>query len=218
MTTCQTVVMTTPDDHYVSDAPGQKGASQGATAVFTMREAADVAGVSVSTLRRRRADLVSAGAVIEASGWQVPITALIAAGLVPGEGNYPPRIQGPAVAPEAPSVHLAPEQEVAVQQLQNQVHELTEQVAEWRRRAEVAEARAEERGRSLESLRMANETERMALRMLTGRSTQPPSDAPPATATPEHPVASEPAPRSEPSTSPPAAEGRGGFLRRLFTG
>lgn len=212
MTSCQTVLMSTPSEHTVDETTDQGVVDGGSTAVFTMREAAEVAGISVSTLRRRRSELMAAGAVIEASGWQVPITALIAAGLVPGEGDYPPRTQSPAIAGAESSAHPAPEQEAAVQQLQGQVRELTEQVAEWRRRAEVAEARAEERGQSLESLRMANETERMALRMLTG-ATSPPAESSAFATASKHPAG--PQPESPQRKAPP--ERRGGFLRRLFT-
>lgn len=184
-----------------------------------MREAAAVAGVSVSTLRRRRTELTAAGAVIDASGWQVPITALIAVGLLPGEGEHPNRVQGSAATPTTSPANPVSEQEAVVQQLQEQVRELTEEVSEWRRRAEVAEARAEERGRSLESLRAANETERMALRMLTG--TIPPpvetaAETPAATTAPPHSVKSPSGSSPQPAASPPAQR-RGGFFRRLFT-
>lgn len=206
------MVMDTPDDHHVSEPRSQRGVPRGATAVFTMREAAEVAGISVSTLRRRRSELIAAGAVIEASGWQVPITALIAAGLVPGEGDHRPRSQSPAVARAESSAHPAPEQKATVRHLQSQVRELTEQVTEWRRRAEVAEARAEERGRSLESLRIANESERMALRMLTG-TTSPPAESSAFATALKHPA--DPQPESPQRKAPP--ERRGGFLRRLFT-
>lgn len=161
---CQTVSMDTSDDHTYSEAPDQQGLSGGSTAVFTMREAANVAGISVSTLRRRRADLIAGGAVIESSGWQVPITALIAAGLIPGEGEPPARPETGRSERTRPD----PSRESGIRHFEEQVRELEQQVAEWRRRAEIAEARAEERGRSLEILRTANETERLALRMLTG--------------------------------------------------
>ena len=67
------------------------GASGGSVPIFTMREAASAAGVSTSTLRRKKAALLEAGAVISDTGWQVPMTALIAAGLIPGEGEGPIR-------------------------------------------------------------------------------------------------------------------------------
>lgn len=209
MTACQTVVMTTPDGHHMSETPGQQGASQGATAVFTMREAAEVAGVSVSTLRRRRADLIAAGAVIDARGWQVPITSLIAAGLISSEGERPSMTQ-PASSYQSRS---QPSDEDEVGRLREEIRQLERQSAEWQRRAEVAEARAEERGKALETLRLANESERMALRMLTGQN---PASAPSsrqaqdlASSTPDAPIhPQKPAPRS----------GRRGLLGRFLSG
>lgn len=177
-------------------------------AVFTMREAADVAGISVSTLRRRRADLTAAGAVIDASGWQVPMTALIAAGLIPGEGEQPVRSNAPSSAQgDAGTTHKN-----ETRQLRERVRELEQQISDWQRRAEVAEARAEERARSLETLRVANETERMALRMLSG-------GAPSATrepAPPEHPKTSHQAAPATSEAVDQSARPSRGFFRRLF--
>lgn len=201
--------MDASDDHTYSKAPSQIQVSGGATAVFTMREAAEVVGVSVSTLRRRRADLIAAGAVIEASGWKVPITALIAAGLISGEGERPARPE----AALSEQTHTDSSIESETKQLRDQVRELEQQVAEWRRRAEVAEARAEERGQSLESRRVANETERMALRMLTS-SVPSPTNEPPAASI--HSNAPQPTPPSEPAQQRPTGRSRG-FLHRLFT-
>lgn len=98
-------------------------------------------------------------------------TALIAVGLISGEGHHDDAPAGKASS--APGVSAAetpsedPEAVVRVRQLEQQVQELSEQLHHWQRRAEVAEARAEERARSLEVLRIANESERLALRMLT---------------------------------------------------
>lgn len=193
-------------------------------AVFTMREAARVAGVSVSTLRRRRDDLVAAGAVIDPAGWQVPITALIAAGLLPGEGQHDtPTTDTPRTAPgPGPAVSSGQgdtaQHQHELRRLQEQVQELVDEVGHWRRRAEVAEARAEERGQSLETLRIANESERLALRMLTSQhtpTTTPATDTPPThpgDTGPTHAPAQQEAPATEQGQSR-----RGGFLRRLFT-
>lgn len=193
-------------------------------AVFTMREAAQVAGVSVSTLRRRRDDLVAAGAVIDPAGWQVPITALIAAGLLPGEGQHDTPTTGtPRTAPGSGPAVSSGEGDTAQHQhelrrLQERVQELVEEVGHWRRRAEVAEARAEERGQSLETLRIANESERLALRMLISQhtpTTTPATDTPPTPpgdTDPAHAPAQQEVPATEQGQSR-----RGGFLRRLFT-
>lgn len=52
--------------------------------VLTLREAATATGLSLSTLRRRRADLVSHGARVTPSGaWEVPYAALISLGMTP---------------------------------------------------------------------------------------------------------------------------------------
>lgn len=217
--------MTPLSDTPNNEFPGQAGGSGGVVAVFTMREAARVAGVSVSTLRRRRDELVAAGAVIDPAGWKVPITALIATGLLPGEGqHHTPTTGTPRTAP-GPGPAVASVQEDTAQhqhelrQLQERVQELVEEVGHWRRRAEVAEARAEERGRSLETLRIANESERLALRMLTSQhtptTTPTPADTPPnppETTGPAHAPRQQEAPATEPGQNR-----RGGFLRRLFT-
>lgn len=192
---CQTGAMTT------DDTPGAltgQGITGGTTAVFSMKQAAEVAGVSVSTLRRRRTDLIAAGANISPDGWKVPMTALVACGLIAGEG--PEAASRPAsVTPRAEERHEASGQSRHLDDLTVQVRELEREVGEWRRRAEVAEARAEERGRALDALRVANETERMALRMLTAGTSMAPS-----VPSPQQPVPPTEAPAPAP-TSPPSA-------------
>ena len=139
------------------------------------------------------------------------MTALIAVGLIHGEGFRP----APQARPSTPSAQPAEEAENTGRLLER-VRELEAEIQEWRRRAEVAEARAEERRRALDALQIANETERMALRMLTGQS----SHITHAPATPE-PV--RPTPTTEPETSPepttPVAppESRRGFFSRIFS-
>lgn len=203
--------MTTHGDIPNNEAPSQGGVSGGSSVVFTMKEAADVAGVSVSTLRRRRGELEEAGATITSAGWQVPMTALIAVGLIHGEGFH----TAPPARPSTPSAQ-SPDEAESTGRLLERVRELEAEVQEWRRRAEVAEARAEERRRALDALQIANETERMALRMLTGQSSH----------TPQAPTAPEPArarPAEEPEASPKTAtpvtpqEPRRGFFSRIFS-
>lgn len=187
-----------------------------------MREAAQVAGVSVSTLRRRRDDLVAAGAVIDPAGWQVPITALIATGLLPGEGQHDTPTTGTPRTTPNPSATSSQgdtaQHQHELRQLQERVQELVEEVGHWRRRAEVAEARAEERGQSLETLRIANESERLALRMLTSQHT--PTTTPATDTPPTHPGDTGPTHAPAQQEAPATKQGqsrRGGFLRRLFT-
>ena len=169
----------------------------GTTAVFSMKQAAEVAGISVSTLRRRRDDLVAAGADISPDGWKVPMTALVACGLIAGEG---PQLAERASRPEPrhEDGQRNAEQAQQLEELTAQVRDLEHEVSEWRRRAEVAEARAEERGRALDALSVANETERMALRMLTaGTSVQAPASRVEESRPQGGPVAAEAAPRGE---------------------
>lgn len=184
--------MTTDDTAKTLLAQGITGDT---TAVFSMKQAAQVAGISVSTLRRRRNDLIAAGADISPDGWKVPITALVACGLIAGEG--PEAASRPAsVTPRLREAHEASGQSRQLEELSAQVRELEREVGEWRRRAEVAEARAEERGRALDALRVANETERMALRMLTaGNSTAAAVQ-----------LTQESTPATDPATPPPASQ------------
>ncbi len=204
-------IMTTRGDTPRNETLSQEGVAGGSSAVFTMKEAADVAGVSVSTLRRRRTELEEAGATITSAGWQVPMTALIAVGLIHGEGFRP----APQARPSTPSAQPSEGSE-NTRRLLERVRELETEIQEWRRRAEVAEARAEERRRALDALQIANETERMALRMLTGQSAH----------TPQAPTAPEPAQRApvaEPEIPPESAtptappEPRRGFFSRIFS-
>lgn len=166
---CQNSSMTT---HSTAGPSSDQGIKSDTTAMFSMKQAAEVAGISVSTLRRRRPDLVAAGADISPDGWKVPITALVACGLIASEG---PRLASrPALGISRPQEGHEPSgQSRQLDELSRQVRELEREVGEWRRRAEVAEARAEERGRALDALRAANETERMALRMLTAGTSTP---------------------------------------------
>lgn len=217
---CQTGAMTT------DDTPGAltgQGITGGTTAVFSMKQAAEVAGVSVSTLRRRRTDLIAAGADISPDGWKVPMTALVACGLITGEG--PEAASRPVlVSPRSGESPGASGQSRQLEELTAQVRELEREVGEWRRRAEVAEARAEERGRALDALRIANETERMALRMLTaGTPTPAPAPVQPAQeSTPAaDPVIPPPAPQAsatvaQTQASPREEPPRKGFFSRVM--
>lgn len=195
-----------------------QGVTGGTTAVFSMKQAAEVAGISVSTLRRRRTDLIAAGAVISPDGWKVPMTALVACGLIAGEG--PEAASRPAsVTPRPGEGPEASGQSRQLDELTAQVRELEREVSEWRRRAEVAEARAEERGRALDALRIANETERMALRMLTaGTSTATPMQpAPESTPAPETATPRPaPSPVSPAPVSSPDVPERKGFFSRIM--
>lgn len=110
--------------------------------VFGMKRAAEVAGVSVSTIRRNRSRLEACGAEISPDGWRVSISALVASGLM---------------KPTTPvDDHREPEKgaQNAIRG-RSEVHELEHQVMELRHRAELAEERqrsAEEQARAAREL------------------------------------------------------------------
>lgn len=195
-------VMTPQDGTLLSKDPQMHkdafGASGGSVPIFTMREAARAAGVSTSTLRRKKAALLEAGAVISDTGWQVPMTALIAAGLIAGEGSGPERTED------------QPGKDSETVRLHERIAELEHQVSELRHRAETAEAIAAERQQTVDVLRVANETERMALRMLTSGKTS-------ASEQTENEDRRADPPRPSPVQEPPAPA-KPGVWRRVFGG
>lgn len=132
----------------------ERGASEQES--LTLREAAERCTTSLSAIRRR----LKAGAFPHAfkgvqGEWRIPVSDLEAAGFTPdlspaGDGE-PAREQA-----EAPS-------ERPVEQ---DVNELWARVSEAERRAALAEARLQERERTLRAYVQANEDLRSALRML----------------------------------------------------
>lgn len=122
--------------------------------VLGLAEAAKVCGVSVSTIRRKRQELVDLGASQTAKGWQIPVTALIALGLM--ERTTPPADTPSAIARDAPSD--APGLPVN-ETLRRELETLRSQLVEAERRAAVAEAVAAERERIIEA-------QQLSLRML----------------------------------------------------
>lgn len=117
---------------------------------LTITQAADACGVSKKTIRRRidAAAFPNArrldGPAGEASGpWVVPVDDLIAAGLTVGKPS-PPDEPPPTVSAAEP----APTES-------DELAKLRADNAELRRRAEVAEAVADERGRALDDARLA---------------------------------------------------------------
>ena len=105
-----------------------------------LAEAAKACGVSVSTLRRKRTDLEAHGAAQTATGWHIPVTALIALGLM--ERTTPP--------PSSDTPHDG---------VTGELEALRAKLAAAEQRAAVAEAIAAERERVIQ-------TQAMALRML----------------------------------------------------
>jgi hypothetical protein len=137
-----------------------------------LAEAAKACGVSVSTLRRKRPELEAHGAAQTAKGWRIPITALIALGLM--DRTTGSRHDGQHDTPMTPT--MAPPSETLTAQLDA----LRTALADAERRAAVAEAIAAERERMIQ-------TQAMALRMLEASKT---------------PAAPLPTASSEPAQSP----------------
>lgn len=137
--------------------------------VLTMAEAARTCGVSVSTLRRHRDALMTYGATRHDASWAIPVSALVALGLMP-------RVT-PSDAPttaHAPPVTTSPEDGV-VEALKAERDQALHQAADAKRRAETAERIATERDRVIEA-------QSYSLRLLEPGRTQ--SATPPVTETP----------------------------------
>lgn len=119
--------------------------------VYTAAQAATVCQVSLRTVQRKTLQLEAAGAWKDATGqWRIPVDAMRAVGLSPGRPAAPDKagdkpLRQPATTPDT-------------------VSQLRAEVAQWRRRAEIAEAQAAERERIIE-------TQQMALRMLNAPTT-----------------------------------------------
>lgn len=124
-------------------------------ATFGMKRAAEVAGVSVSTIRRNKELLREHGAVLDPDGWKVPMSALIASGLM--RRTTPP--DQPASAPQGADAPTEEDVHERVRQLEREALELRHALELERERRQSAEAISRERGEALEA-------ERMTLRML----------------------------------------------------
>lgn len=142
-----------------------------------LAEAAKACGVSVSTLRRKRPELEANGAAQTAKGWRIPVTALIAMGLM--DRTTDTRHESQHDTPMTPTT--TPPADALIAQLDA----LRTALADAERRAAVAEAIATERERTIQ-------TQAMALRMLEASKT-------PATPTPSAPTESAKPPAPAPS-------------------
>lgn len=109
-------------------------------ATFGMKKAAQVAGISVSTIRRNKELLRQHGAIIEPDGWKVPMSALIAADLM--------RARTPAE--EEPNAGSR-QQPDAVEH--ESVMQLQRDLERERHRAELAEERQRSAEREAESIK-----------------------------------------------------------------
>lgn len=181
-----------------------------------LREAARVSGVSIATVRRRREQLIEHGATVQASGWMIPIPALVAVGLL---DRVSPPVTGSRT--KGDTSHATPVMAPGVTHSatpSSEVEELRRELVEARQRAAVAEAVAAERQVTIEA-------QALALRAITARPTTTNNDPPEEPATPTTPVPSAdrstPQPRPEVSTPgpAPAAEPQGWrswFRRRHY--
>lgn len=126
--------------------------------VFGAKRAAEIAGVSVSTIRRNRSRLEACGAEISPEGWKVPISALVASGLMKPTTPVDNHTESEKGAQNGAQGH-------------SEVYELERQIMELRHRAELAEERqrsAEESARAARELADAlNETLKVERRMIT---------------------------------------------------
>lgn len=158
--------------------------------------AAKACGVSVSTVRRKRDELREHGAAETAAGWQIPVTALIAVGLMTRTTEAP--------ASDTPD-----------DALKGELDALRLQLAEAQLRAAVAEERAAGAQALVAAHERIIETQAMALRMLEKGST-PAEAAPPAESPAEGQLR---APEPKPAPAPDIQrDGRQPvpFLRRLL--
>jgi hypothetical protein len=146
-----------------------------------LAEAAKACGVSVSTLRRKRPELEENGAAQTAKGWRIPVTALIALGLMDRttDAHHEGRQDNP----------LTPAMTPPDDALMAQLDALRTALADAEQRAAVAEAVAAERERMIQ-------TQAMALRMLEASKT-------PAAPTPTAPTEPAESPTPAPSKEDP---------------
>lgn len=149
--------------------------AHGTPPTMGLAEAARECGISESTLRRRKASLVAAGATVSAKGWAIPIPALVSLGLLgattpPPAGSVPAATVSPADGPhDATLVEL---------------DSLRARLADAERRAAVAEAIAGERERIIQA-------QAATLRMLERGTHDSPAEGLPDTpgdSSPDNPV------------------------------
>jgi hypothetical protein len=127
-----------------------------------LAEAAKACGVSVSTLRRKRPELTAHGAAQTANGWRIPVTALIALGLMDRTTDTRHESQH--------DTFVTPITTAPSDALKGELDDLRAQLAAAEQRAAVAEAVAAERERTIQ-------TQAMALRMLEASKTPAPTQA-----------------------------------------
>lgn len=168
----------------VTPAPLAGGATGPTGPMLGLKEASKVATVSLSTLRRRKDELIAAGATVNDDGWQIPISALVSLGLMD-------RVTSPTssdrdvetVSDTHPEAGATPSDTrdisavvAEVEKIRVRLEDAERRAAEAEQRAAVAEAVAVERDRLIEH-------QERALRMLEAGSRPPGPTGPP----PSHP-------------------------------
>ena len=117
---------------------------------LSLKEAAQVCGVSPQTVRRRRDRLEAVGGIVAADGWHLTLDQLIAVGLTT-------KVRGDR---DAPSLH--------------------QRLAAAEARAALAEARASAAEALLAAKEQTITTQAQALRLLEATTARPPAPTPPA--------------------------------------
>ena len=141
--------------------------------LFTLKEAARSCDVSAQTIRRRLRDDAFPNATKESldgvETWQIPLGDLLAAGFSPTSDGRP----APSEPTPTPTTDVVDERPAPVQAIDvDKVAELRAELVEAKHRAELAEARAEERQRSIDIL------ERQVLMLMPGPAAPTVDDGP----------------------------------------
>ena len=110
---------------------------------FSLSRAAEQCGVSRSTVRRRRESGAFPGAEKRDGEWMIPLSDLLAAGMVPGRVDSPEQVGEPG------------QSQLSEQGVEPVVSVPLSQWTAVQTRLEVAEARLEERERTVNALEMA---------------------------------------------------------------
>lgn len=128
---------------------------------YSLGQAATVCQVSARTIQRKLGGLEQAGAWKDAAGhWHIPVVAMAAVGLSPGRPAAPD-----TTGDMTPDMSLR-QRDSVYDSDDDTVAQLRAEVAEWRRRAEVAEVHATERERVIEA-------QAVTLKMLEAKPTPP---------------------------------------------
>lgn len=148
--------------------------------VLSLAEAARACGVSVSTMRRRLPRLMERGATRHDTSWSIPISALVAEGIMPRMTPLGTPSRDTLTRSTTPPGDILSDTSLAA---------LREQLAEADKRAAVAEAELRGTRALIDEKQRTIEAQAHALRLL-----EPPRPAAPEPAAPAAP--------SEPETNP----------------